>query len=112
MDFSWVNVLLCVFLNSKSVMCGHTYLEKVSVIPLTSILKRIQNTTFIQCLLRCKRSRGCIRAAMQRAGDCLLLVDGNIDVGPHCDVNWDCVGVQVTLYQQIESKGKYVIQFK
>ena len=112
MDFSWVNVLLCVFLNSKSVLCGHTYLEEVSVIPLTSILKRIQNKTFIQCLLRCKRSQDCKRAALQREGDCLLLADGKIDVGPHCDVNLDCGVMLVTLYEQFESKGKYLIQFK
>ena len=106
MDFSWVNVLLCVFLNSKSVMCGHTYLEEFSVIPLTSILKKIPNTTYMQCILRCKRSRGCKRAAMQEERDCLLLDDENIHAGSHCGVVVSCKSVQATLYEQFESRGE------
>ena len=106
-------ILLFLVLAERVAECGQAYIERESTIPLSSILKRIDDISALQCIRRCRRSNECHRAAMRGKKHCLFL-SSNTSGGMKCEKD-TCDGVRVTIYEkhveQVVQKGEFSISF-
>ena len=92
-------ILLFLLLAGRVTKCGQAFLEKESTIPLSSILRRINDISEVQCVLRCRRLNECHRAAMRGKRECLFLSD-RIGGGMKCEKD-ACEGVRVKIYEEL-----------